>query len=175
MTYNIYLFTQFSKILTILFVFTSVLIQTSSAQIPESSELFSELEEKDSILFDQGFNECNLTATESLISEDLEFYHDVSGVQNREDFFKAIRENICSGGAQKPIRKLVEGSLTIFPLRNGGKLYGAIQEGVHEFYIKEAGKDLYQTGSAKFTHVWILEDGNWKLKTVLSYDHQGSG
>jgi hypothetical protein len=37
------------------------------------------------------------------------------------------------------------------------------------------GKDLYQTGSAKFTHVWILEDGNWKLKTVLSYYHQGLG
>lgn len=166
-------FAQFLKILSFGCLFSIVLIQTSYAQIEASSELFLELEEKDSLLFDQGFNECKLTTTESLISEDLEFYHDVGGVQNKEDFFKAIRENICSEGPQKPIRKLVEGSLSVFPLRNGGELYGAIQKGVHEFYIKEAGKDLYQTGSAKFTHVWILEDGNWKLKTVLSYDHQG--
>lgn len=117
MAFNLYLSTQFSKTLTFLFVFAFVLIHASNAQVTESSEPFSELEEKDSILFDQGFNECNLTATESLISEDLEFYHDVSGVQNKEDFFKATRENICSGGPQKPIRKLVEGSLNVFPLR----------------------------------------------------------
>lgn len=173
MTYALYLSAQFSKILSFLFLFSVILIQSSNAQVEEPSDLFKELAKTDSILFDQGFNECNLTATESLISEDLEFYHDVSGVQHKKDFFKAIRENICSGAPQKPIRKLVEGSLEVFPLRNGGQLYGAIQEGVHEFYMKEPGRELYQTGSAKFTHVWILEDGDWKLKTVLSYDHQG--
>lgn len=149
-----------------------VIIQTSNSQVQESSTLYIQLAEKDSILFLQGFNECNLTATDLLISEELEFYHDVSGVQNREDFFKAIRENICSGSPKKPIRKLVEGSLEVFPLQDQGEIYGALQNGIHEFYIKEPGMDLYQTGVAKFTHLWILEKGNWKLKTVLSYDHQ---
>lgn len=174
MTYRFSLTAQSSRIFSFLFLFSIVLIQTSRAQVVESSELYKELAEKDSILFDQGFNECNLTATESLISEDLEFYHDVSGIQDRDDFFKAIRQNICSGAPQKPIRTLVEGSLNVFPLRDGGELYGAIQEGIHEFYIKEPDKKLYQTGSAKFTHVWVLENGNWKLKTVLSYDHKGT-
>lgn len=140
----------------------------------ESSELFKELAEKDSVLFEQGFNECNFEATESLISEELEFYHDVSGVQNKEMFFDAVRKNICSGSAQKPIRKLTEGSLEVFALRNQGEIYGAIQKGRHDFFIKELGKKLIQTSSAKFTHVWILEEGDWKLKTVLSYDHQSS-
>lgn len=109
------------------------------------------------------------------MSDELEFYHDVAGVSDKEGFFKAIRENICSGAPQKPIRKLVEGSMRVFPLRNQGEIYGAIQKGIHEFFIKEAGKDLYQTGVAAFTHLWILEEGVWKLKTVLSYDHQAPG
>lgn len=163
--------TQLLKNLFSLLLFTSVFIQTSNAQVEESSELFRELANKDSLLFEQGFNECNLTVTASLISDSLEFYHDVSGVQNRDGFFKAIRQNICSGAPQKPIRKLVQGSLEVFPLNDDGKLYGAIQKGVHEFYIKETGKELYQTGTAKFMHVWVLEEESWKLKTVLSYDH----
>lgn len=162
-----------SHILLLVLLTTACLIQTAQAQVEESSELFITLAEKDSLLFEQGFNECILNTTEQLISEDLEFYHDVSGVQDKEDFFKAIRENICSGAPQKPIRKLVEGSLEVFPLRNEGEIYGAIQKGVHEFYMKEPGKELYQTGIANFTHLWVLEESSWKLKTVLSYDHQG--
>ena len=58
-------------------------------------------------------------------------------------------------------------------LKQSGELYGAIQKGVHRFYIKEPDKDLYLTGSARFTHVWLLEESAWVLKTVLSYDHEG--
>lgn len=172
MSYFMFIPVRYSKTFLLVFLTTACLMQTAQAQVAESSDLFITLAEKDSILFDQGFNECNLTATESLISEDLEFYHDVAGVQDKEDFFKAIRENICSGAPQKPIRKLVSESLEVFTLKNGSQVYGAIQKGIHEFYIKEPGKEQYQTGIAKFTHVWILKEGGWKLKTVLSYDHQ---
>lgn len=71
----------FSKVLCMV-VFTL----SANAQVEESSDLFLALAEKDNILFEQGFNECNLTATESLVSEDLEFYHDVSGLQDKELF-----------------------------------------------------------------------------------------
>ncbi|MDH6250555.1 hypothetical protein M2347_000282 [Chryseobacterium sp. H1D6B] len=46
-----------------------------------------------------------------------------------------------------------------------------IQEGNHEFFRLNKGK-WNKTGRAKFTHLWILEDGKWKLKRVLSYDHK---
>lgn len=173
MSYICSLPAQLSKIFCFIFLFTAFPIQTSNAQIKESSDLFKELAEKDSILFDQGFNECNLTETGQLISEDLEFYHDVAGVSDREGFINAIRQNICSGSPRKPIRRLVGASLEVFPLLNNGQIYGAIQKGSHEFFIKEPGKELYQTGIVKFTHVWVLQNGSWKLKTVLSYDHQG--
>ena len=79
---------------------------------------------------------------------------------------------MCSTPERKPIRKLVDGSLDVFPLYNEGILYGAIQNGVHEFYIKEPDKELYKTNIAPFTSLWIIEENQWKLKRVLSYDHQ---
>ncbi|MEQ8523163.1 hypothetical protein [Gracilimonas sp.] len=57
-------------------------------------------------------------------------------------------------------------------MKDNGELYGAIQRGEHEFYILEPGKEMYKTGFARFTHLWLLEDGEWILKRVLSYDHK---
>ena len=67
-------------------------------------------------------------------------------------------------------RELVDSSLDVFPLYNNGQLYGALQNGVHKFYETTNGKEV--AGSiAKFSHLWILEDGTWHLKRVISYDH----
>jgi len=57
-------------------------------------------------------------------------------------------------------------------------LYAAIQIGIHQFYETTAtkGQPLLKkneklVGKAKFTHLWILENNEWKLKRALSYDH----
>lgn len=143
------------------------------AQIQESSELFQTLAENDSLLFVEGFNKCNKEKFEGLMADDVEFYHDTGGLQNREEFFEAYDNNICPGTSVKPIRKLISGTLEVFTMKENGKLYGAIQKGEHEFYIKEPGKELYKTGFARFTHLWILKEGGWVLTRVLSYDHKG--
>lgn len=142
-------------------------------QISQSTALFQTLAENDSLLFVEGFNKCNKEKFEGLMAADLEFYHDTGGLQNREDFFEAYDNNICSGSEKKPIRKLTPGTLRVFELKNSQGLYGAIQQGEHEFYISEPGKKLYKTGRARFTHLWLLEEGIWTLKRVLSYDHKG--
>ncbi len=147
---------------------------TGMAQVGQTSELFQILAKNDSLLFAEGFNECEKEKFEGLMADDLEFYHDTGGFQNREEFFEAYDSNICSGSLKKPIRKLIPGTLRVFELKDSGELYGAIQQGEHEFYIKESGKELYKTGFARFTHLWLLEDGEWILKRVLSYDHQAS-
>ena len=59
----------------------------------------------DQLIFDEGFNKCNLTLTENLLAEDLTFYHDIAGVQNKEQFMKAMRENIC-GSTEKIYYKI---------------------------------------------------------------------
>jgi len=162
-----------SKIGTCSGIFFAILcsIQLANAQVKEESELFQDLKNADNILFEKGFNECDMEKTDQLIHQDFEFYHDEGGVQNREEFFKAITDNICSSKDRKPIRKLVEGTLKVFRLKNNGKTYGAIQKGKHLFYIKEPNKELYLTSIASFTHLFVLQNDQWKLKRVLSYDH----
>lgn len=148
-------------------------IASMSAQVSTGSDLYKDLKSRDSLLFDLGFNQCKIDEFENFISEDLEFYHDQGGLStNKEDFLKAVKNNICSNPDKKPIRKLIEGSLEVYPLYENGKLYGAIQKGIHDFYIKEPNKELYKTSSAKFTHVWVLKNNQWILKRVLSYDHK---
>ena len=141
------------------------------AQINKNSSLFIELKKQDSIFFERGFNQCDLPYLEKVVARDLKFYHDQSGFQDRNVFFENIKKNICSNPNKKPIRKLEQESLTVFPLHNNGILYGAIQSGVHHFYIREEGKEDLWTSTAKFTSVWIKENETWKLSEVLSYDH----
>jgi hypothetical protein len=142
------------------------------AQENENSTLFKQLKTADSLLFESAFNRCDFEALEKIAHKDLQFLHDQGGMQNREEFFKAVRENICGNPNRKPVRKLVEGSLSVYPMYKNGQLYGAIQMGIHEFYVSENGGQLQITSMAKFTHTWLLENGKWKLYYVLSYDHQ---
>lgn len=161
-----------SKIV-IVFAIMATSFYNVKAQVKSSSELFKTIKKLDGILFNNGFNKCMLSEMKPYISDDLEFYHDQGGLTTtKKEFFSAISQNICSNKEKKPIRKLVQSSLEVFPLYENGVLYGAIQNGVHEFYIKERNKDLYVTSTAKFTHVWVKDTNNWKLKRVLSYDHQ---
>lgn len=141
-------------------------------QVAKNSELFLTLEKQDSTFFERGFNLCDLEYLEKAIHKDLTFYHDQSGISDRDGFFEATQKNICSNPDKKPVRKPGEGSFEVFPLYNNGVLYGAIQSGVHHFYIREAGKEDVHTSSAQFTHVYVLENGVWLLRDVLSFDHK---
>ena len=160
--------TKCSLILLALAFFTTGM---AHGQESRDSRLFQTLKEQDHFLFERGFNQCDLEYLQKVVHQDLTFFHDQGGIQYRQDFFESTKNNICSTPVQKPIRKLVEGSLEVFPLYNNGTLYGAIQNGLHDFYIREAGKPDRHTSSARFTHVWLLEDENWLLRDVLSFDH----
>lgn len=160
---------QFSLLFTVI---STLLCYTSNAQISKDSNLFIQLKKTDSLFFEEGFNKCNFEILETYIPNDFEFYHDENGTQNKEQFFTGFRESICSNTKRKPIRKIVEESLEVYRLKNNGETYGAIQKGIHLFYIKEPNKELYLTNIAKFTSVWNLESGEWKLSRVLSYDHK---
>ena len=135
-----------------------------------NQDLFNHLQEKDSLLFQIGFNKCDTAVVRKLISNDFEFYHDQSGVLNSNETFILGIAGLCQMNYEAT-RELTAGTLKVFPLYNNGNLYGAIQSGEHSFYGEEKDKPKYLTSNAKFTHVWILENAEWKLKRVLSYDH----
>ncbi len=109
---------------------------------------------------------------EAHVARDLRFFHDKSGIQDRNLFLESTRKYICPATGPKPIRKVDPKSLELYLLYNNGELYGAIQHGVHLFYLREKGKEDVWTNIARFTSVWLLENGTWKLSEVLSYDHQ---
>lgn len=142
-----------------------------NAQVKTDSDLFLALKKNDSLLFESAFNKCNHADILEIIDTDLEFYHDQGGITNgKQTFLETLKNNICSNPKSKPIRKLVANSLEVHPLYNNGELYGAIQKGKHDFYLRESGK-LRPTVTADFTHLWIKKNNKWMLTRVLSYNH----
>ena len=140
---------------------------------PEDQNLFDLIREKDSLLFQVGFNQIDTSQVVNLTASDFEFYHDEHGITDSKSAFvnniNSIRELPF-----KTWRVLEEKSMEVFPLYkdNSSVLYGAIQNGINDFYQQNEGEDARKTNTARFTHLWILENDNWKLKRVLSYDHQ---
>ena len=161
---------RFSLTLLLLFVVSSITV----AQVSENSELFQTLKSNDSLLFERSFNHCETEWLNILVSEDFEFYHDISGISSsKQEFIKVMKNGICNPKNEtKSRRELVSGSLTVFPLKNNGILYGALQMGEHRFFESYKGQPEVGGSLAKFTHLWILENKKWQLKRVLSYNHK---
>jgi hypothetical protein len=125
-----------------------------------SGPLFDELFRMDQELFQAAFITCDQNKFRSLLTEDLEFYHDRTGAAYGED---ARTLNSCprDNGVK---RALVAGSLEVYPINN----YGAVQTGRHLFTREgEPGAEV-----AKFVHLWQKKDGAWRLARVLSFDHR---
>lgn len=141
-------------------------------QVSKNSEIFLALKKQDSVFFERSFNLCDMDYLKSAIHQDLTFYHDQAGIQNRESFLANIKNNICSDFNKKPIRKVIEESLEVYPMYNEGVIYGAVQTGIHDFYIRESNKADTKTSTAKFIHLYLLVNGNWLLKEVISFDHK---
>ena len=115
------------------------------------------------------FNTCNLDKFSTYFTSNLEFYHDKGGFTSGiEKFLDNTDKNICHNPDGKIIRKAIKESFKVYPLDG----YGAILFGDHDFYVVKDGKEK-RTGTAKFTHVWLLKDGQWKMARILSYAHRG--
>ncbi|MTH16886.1 serine hydrolase [Flavobacterium sp. LC2016-01] len=153
--------------------------QTGFSQEEKNSELYKIIMSRDSLLFNVGFNTCDITQFENLYSDQFEFFHDKDGTSNKAEFLESFKKGLCGSPATyKCRRELVDGSSKIYPLYKKGVLYGAVQTGIHQFYENTAAKNepLQQkneklVGKARFTHVWVLENNIWRLKRSLSYDH----
>ncbi len=110
----------------------------------------------------EAYNKCDLTTLGSMVSEDLEFYHDKTGLEvGRQAFVESIQKNICG----KTQRVLVPGTLEVHRLAT----FGAMEMGTHRF--THPGHEEWGVGEAKFIQLWQLKDSEWKLVRVISYDH----
>jgi ketosteroid isomerase-like protein len=127
----------------------------------EPDQLFQTVKALDAKLFD-AYNQCDLATLGDMVADDLEFYHDQTGLSVGKDLFlSAIKQNICG----KVQRTLVAGSLEVYPLKG----YGAVEIGVHRFHHPGHPED--GVGEAKFVTLWQNKDGKWKITRAISFDH----
>lgn len=130
----------------------------------DGSGLVQTVRSLDAALFD-AYNRCNLDALGAMVADDLEFYHDVTGLsRGKAPFLAAIKTNICG----KVHRDLIASSFEAYPLKN----YGAVETGAHVFCAAgEAPCDPAKAGTAKFVMLWQQVGTRWMLTRVISYQH----
>jgi hypothetical protein len=134
-------------------------------------ELEALIRQKDKAFWD-AYNRCDVAAMMKHFTTDVEFYHDKGGeTKGLVPFTENTSKGLCGNEALRLRREEVAGSVEIFPMAKNGAIYGAIISGSHFFYVNEKGKAEYRDGLAKFTHLWLLEQGEWKMSRILSYDH----
>ena len=156
-----------STVLLVIFLLSKSLFAQKSDQ--EISKL---VKEKDSIFW-VGYNTCNLDLMAQFLTKDMEFYHDEGGIiLGIDGMKKSMSENICNNSNNKVRRELVPGTFQLFLLKNGDTVYGAIISGEHYFYDSENGGKETRNGVARFTNLWLLKDGEWKMHRILSFDHK---
>jgi hypothetical protein len=118
------------------------------------------------------YNKCDVPAMAEFFTEDVEFYHDRGGVtRGHADFVKELRDRLCGNPDSRLRREAVEGTVRLFPLKKDDVVYGAILSGEHVFYVLDKGKADRLDGRARFTDLWMLKDGVWKMSRILSFDH----
>lgn len=153
----------------LLLVIFTFFFQNIDAQTDQQNYLYKTILTQDSLLFSVGFNNCDIKQYENLLSKNLKFYHDKDGISDKAKFLNDLKNGLCKNPEIRQVKRiLVKKSTEIFPLYKNGTLYGAVQNGAHLFY--ETPKS--QPGFAKFSNVWELENGEWKLTTSLSFGHQ---
>jgi len=148
-----------------------LLLVTANQVTAQQSDLNKTILHNDS-LFWAAYNACDVEGMLQLVSDDLEFYHDKGGpTYGKEAFGKSLANNLCGNKDFHLRREAVAGTVHIFPMKSKDTIYGAILSGDHVFYINETGKKEFKDGLAKFTHLWVIRDGRWVMKRILSYDH----
>jgi hypothetical protein len=133
--------------------------------VPPEDDLHAQIAAMDTALFAASRN-CDEPTMNSIFREDLEFYHDVTGLTEPRERVMVDIMRFCDDDGVGLRRALVEGSLEVHPLPG----FGAIQIADHVFFELIDGEEK-PVGSARLVHIWQKADGEWKLARVLSYDH----
>lgn len=125
--------------------------------VPDSFGLYNTIVSQDSIFFNT-YNTCDMEKMSSMFADDLEFYHDKTGLStSKKEVLEATHKNICD----KVTRTLVKGSIEVYPIHN----FGAVEIGYHYFHNKVE----EVTGEpSKFIILWRLKDDKWQITRVIS-------
>lgn len=129
-------------------------------------QLYKDVAKADSLLF-SAFNNCDTVTYRHFLKDDIEFYHDLGGLNVGADYeMRSIKEMCARGNHIR--RELIKSTLEVYPIKG----YGAVEIGVHTFYHTNKGQTQEKvSGTYKFVQLWQFTDGTWKLARVISYGH----
>ncbi|MCE4373635.1 DUF4440 domain-containing protein [Xanthomonas hortorum] len=118
--------------------------------------------------FWEAYNACDMQAIAGLLTADVEFYHDKTGLTtSRAAVVDSLRYGPCADETLRLRREALNDSIAFHPLKGGY----AMLSGRHRFYVQERDKTERLDGQADFTTVWKFADGRWRMHRVLSYAH----
>ena len=148
------------------------LLQAAPVAPPSDAALLSDaVLARDTALFDTMFNRCDPTALADLVTADVEFYHDKGGAMIGRDAFVADYRKGCEArkapDAWRSRRELVAGSARVYPIPG----VGAVEEGAHVFYERRGDGPETLVGRARFSILWRLEGGEYRMARTFSIDH----
>ncbi|RKR03962.1 nuclear transport factor 2 family protein [Maricaulis maris] len=130
------------------------------AQPASDATLHDTISALDAAMF-EAFNSCDGEEFGTFIAEDIEFYHDLDGLnRDRDSLIQAVNTSICGNFR----RQLTPGSIEVWPLPG----YGAIESGWHAFINYGADEPH---GQGRFLHIWRQDEDGWKITRIVSYDH----
>jgi Domain of unknown function (DUF4440) len=155
-------------LILLLAVTTTTRVEAERPSKEASDELFRTISALDAELFD-AYNRCDLEKLASFFTEDLEFYHDQTGLdRGRQALVDGVKKNVCG----KARRDLEPGTLEVYQLKN----YGAVEIGEHRFCNPKEHEKCVEgnSGIAKFVMIWQNQGGTWKVTRVISFDHVNS-
>jgi ketosteroid isomerase-like protein len=115
------------------------------------------------------FNRCDAAAMAPAFTEDVEFYHDKTGLTaTRAAVVKSMVDGPCGDPAHIRVRReAVAGSERFDPLAGGY----ALLTGEHRFLSSKDGGDFHHDGIARYIELWQQTDAGWRMRRVVSYDH----
>ena len=152
-------------VLVLTIVAASTLHAQAESDPSTSGALYDDLARMDSVLFHAAFVACDLPTLNSLLTDDVEFYHDKNGFESGQEVRQSFERLTQACPRDRGVtRELVDGSLQVYPIKD----YGAVQMGVHRFVERGASTST----EARFIHLWRNTGGGWRLTRVLSFDHR---
>ena len=149
-----------------------LVIAAAAPTIPSGPALTDAIAAGDRALFATMFDGCDPERLRTMVTPDLEFYHDKGGLMVGADTFIADYAKSCEArkksDAWRSRRELVPTSLEVWPVPG----YGAIETGEHLFYERQGDGPEKLAGRARFAIVWALgADGQWRMGRALSFAH----
>jgi ketosteroid isomerase-like protein len=134
-------------------------LNVARAQSNEATSLYETVVALDKAYF-TAYNTCDMETQQSLLAEDIEFYHDQGGLStSKTDILKGIAENICG----KVTRTVVEGSLEVSPIPG----YGAVLVGLHQFKNNREPEGT-PSKKSRFVGIWKKTENQWQMTRIIS-------